>query len=97
MLFEPLDSESNEIVHGLVKQHAEETGSAFAAGLLADWENASKRFPAHIVRSTSSRHAEGGEERRREEGNIDFNVRPASRERRMLPAAPVTMEGAALT
>ena len=25
LLFEPLDSESNEIVHGLVKQHAEET------------------------------------------------------------------------
>ena len=48
LLFEPLDSESDEIVYGLVKQHAEETGSAFAAGLLADWKNASRRF-THIV------------------------------------------------
>ena len=71
LLFEPLDSESNEIVHGLVKQHAEETGSAFAAGLLADWENASKRFthivPKHFLAMQKAM-------KNAEENNIDFNT-----------------------
>ena len=71
LLFEPLDSESNEIVHGLVKQHAEETGSAFAAGLLADWENASKRF-THIVPKHFLAMQKAMKEA--EEKNIDFNT-----------------------
>ena len=28
LLFEPLDADADKLVHGLVKQHAEETGSA---------------------------------------------------------------------
>ena len=71
LLFEPLDSESDEIVHGLVKQHAEETGSAFAAGLLADWKNVSKRFthivPKHFLAMQKAM-------KNAEENNIDFNT-----------------------
>ena len=48
LLFEPLDADADKLVHGLVKQHAEETGSAFAKALLDDWENSAKRF-THIV------------------------------------------------
>ena len=71
LLFEPLDSESDEIVYGLVKQHAEETGSAFAAGLLADWKNASRRFthivPKHFLAMQKAM-------KNAEENNIDFNT-----------------------
>ena len=71
LLFEPLDAEANELVHGLVKQHAEETGSAFAEGLLADWENSAKRFthivPQHFLAMQKAM-------KNAEENNIDFNT-----------------------
>ena len=60
-----------DVVSRLVKQHAEETGSAFAAGLLADWKNASKRFthivPKHFLAMQKAM-------KNAEENNIDFNT-----------------------
>ena len=71
LLFKSLDAETSKLVYALVKQHAEETGSAFAAGLLADWENASKRFthivPKHFLAMQKAM-------KNAEENNIDFNT-----------------------
>ena len=41
---EPLQGEHLRLVHDLVKRHAEETSSATAMSLLADWPAAAKRF-----------------------------------------------------
>ena len=48
LLFKPLDDENTAIVHDLIKRHAEETGSQYAAALLDDWEHAVNRI-THIV------------------------------------------------
>ena len=48
LLFEPLDGATSEKVRDLVKRHAEETGSAFAAALLEDWDATAARF-THVV------------------------------------------------
>ncbi len=71
LLFEPLDADADKLVHGLVKQHAEETGSAFAKALLDDWENSAKRF-THIVPKALPRHAEGDEGSRGEEHRFQY-------------------------
>ncbi|MEZ5115643.1 MAG: glutamate synthase large subunit [Candidatus Nanopelagicales bacterium] len=41
---DPLDEEDRELVHQLVRRHAEETGSVLAEALLADWPAAVARF-----------------------------------------------------
>ena len=71
LLFEPLDTDADKLVHGLVKQHAEETGSAFAKALLDDWENSAKRF-THIVPKHFLAMQKAMKEA--EEKNIDFNT-----------------------
>ena len=71
LLFEPLDADADKLVHGLVKQHAEETGSAFAKALLDDWENSAKRF-THIVPKHFLAMQKAMKEA--EEKNIDFNT-----------------------
>ncbi|KFI65963.1 glutamate synthase large subunit [Bifidobacterium cuniculi] len=48
LLFEPLDDESADTVRTLVQEHVARTGSAFAQGLLDDWEQARGRF-THMV------------------------------------------------
>lgn len=48
LLFEPLDDEAAETVRNLVQEHVARTGSAFAQGLLDDWEQAKARF-THMV------------------------------------------------
>ena len=58
-------------VHDLVKRHVEETGSAFAAGLLKDWKHTVARFthvvPEHYLAMTAAMA-------KAEEDNIDFNT-----------------------
>ena len=71
LLFEPLDADADKLVHGLVKQHAEETGSPFAKALLDDWENSAKRF-THIVPKHFLAMQKAMKEA--EEKNIDFNT-----------------------
>ncbi len=71
LLFEPLDGNTSELVHDLVKQHAEETGSEFAASLLSDWENTAKRF-THIVPKTFLAMQKAMRDAK--ENNIDFNT-----------------------
>ena len=58
-------------MHALVKQHAEETGSAFAKTLLDDWDNSAKRF-THIVPKHFLAMQKAMKEA--EEKNIDFNT-----------------------
>ena len=71
LLFLPLDDEAQALVHDLVKRHAEETGSAFAAGLLKDWKHTVARFtqvvPEHYLAMTAAMA-------KAEEDNIDFNA-----------------------
>ena len=71
LLFLPLDDEAQALVHDLVKRHAEETGSAFAAGLLKDWKHTVARFthvvPEHYLAMTAAMA-------KAEEDNIDFNT-----------------------
>ena len=54
-----------------MKRHAEETGSAFAAGLLKDWKHTVARFthvvPEHYLAMTAAMA-------KAEEDNIDFNT-----------------------
>ena len=70
LLFEPLDGATSEKVRDLVKRHAEETGSAFAAALLEDWDATAARFthvvPRQYVAMTAAM-------RRAEDEHIDFN------------------------
>ena len=63
--------ETSKLVYALVKQHAEETGSAFAKALLDDWENSAKRF-THIVPKHFLAMQKAMKEA--EEKNIDFNT-----------------------
>ena len=62
---------STDTDHDLVKRHAEETGSAFAAGLLKDWKHTVARFthvvPEHYLAMTAAMA-------KAEEDNIDFNT-----------------------
>jgi glutamate synthase (NADPH/NADH) large chain len=45
VIWQRLDSRYwHDLLHQLVRRHAEETGSAFAAGLLADWERQVGKF-----------------------------------------------------
>ena len=71
LLFLPLDDEAQALVHDLVKRHVEETGSAFAAGLLKDWKHTVARFthvvPEHYLAMTAAMA-------KAEEDNIDFNT-----------------------
>ena len=71
LLFLPLDDEAQALAHDLVKRHAEETGSAFAAGLLKDWKHTVARFthvvPEHYLAMTAAMA-------KAEEDNIDFNT-----------------------
>lgn len=71
LLFEPLDATTSEHVHDLVKRHAEETGSAFAADLLKDWNASATRFthvvPKQYVAMTEAMH-------KADEEHIDFNA-----------------------
>ena len=71
LLFLPLDDEAQALVHDLVKRYAEETGSAFAAGLLKDWKHTVARFthmvPEHYLAMTAAMA-------KAEEDNIDFNT-----------------------
>jgi glutamate synthase (NADPH/NADH) large chain len=41
---EPLSADDTRFLHGLLTRHLAETGSAVAAGLLADWDAAVHRF-----------------------------------------------------
>ncbi len=69
--FNELSADEAQFVHDLVKRHADETGSTFAAGLLEDWASAVKRF-THIVpkQFVAMRQAM----READERNIDFNT-----------------------
>ena len=71
LVFEPLDGTTGPAVHRLVERHVEQTGSAFAASLLADWEHAASRFthlvPRQYVAMTRAM-------RQAEEDGIDFNA-----------------------
>ena len=71
LLVKSLDAETSKLVYALVKQHAEETGSAFAKALLDDWENSAKRF-THIVPKYFLAMQKAMKEA--EEKNIDFNT-----------------------
>ena len=66
-----VNAETSKLVYALVKQHAEETGSAFAKALLDDWENSAKRF-THIVPKHFLAMQKAMKEA--EEKNIDFNT-----------------------
>lgn len=68
--FEPLDEQADLFVHALVKQHAEETGSAFAAALLEDWQASRTRF-THVVPKTFV--AMQRAMREAEAAHVDFN------------------------
>jgi glutamate synthase (NADPH/NADH) large chain len=71
LLFQRLDDEQERFVHDLVKRHAEETGSQFAAELLGDWERTAARFthvvPRQYVAMTDAM-------RRAEAQHVDFNA-----------------------
>jgi glutamate synthase (NADPH/NADH) large chain len=41
---DPLDDPDRELLHDVVRQHEEETGSVVAGALLADWRSAVARF-----------------------------------------------------
>ena len=41
---DPLSTEDLDLLHGLIRRHSEETESAGAAALLADWTSAAERF-----------------------------------------------------
>ena len=73
LLFLPLDDEAQTLAHDLVKRHAEETGSAFAAGLLKDWKHTVARFthvvPEHYLAMTAAM--------RRPRKTISISTRPA--------------------
>ena len=71
LLFEPLDADADKLVHGLVKQHAEETGSQFAAALLEDWNETVKRF-THVVPKQFVAMTKAMEEAKA--NNVDFNA-----------------------
>ncbi|WP_125612871.1 glutamate synthase large subunit [Specibacter cremeus] len=50
LLLDPLDAEDREIVHALLARHREETDSALAAALLADFDGATARFTKVLPR-----------------------------------------------
>lgn len=77
LLFEQLDTRSADTVHRLVKQHAEETSSAFAQELLDHWDQSVKRF-THIVPRQYVAMTEAM--RQAHEHHVDFNA-PGSWER----------------
>ena len=54
LLFEPLDGATSEKVRDLVKRHAEETGSAFAAALLEDWDATACAAPKTSISISTS-------------------------------------------
>lgn len=71
LLFEPLEGADEELVHSLVKRHAEETGSAFAQALLDDWERTRTRIthvtPKHFVAMTKAME-------QAKKNHVDFNA-----------------------
>ena len=58
-------------MYALVKQHAEETGSQFAAALLEDWNETVKRF-THVVPKQFVAMTKAMEEAKA--NNVDFNA-----------------------
>lgn len=72
LLFESLsESGQSENVYDLVKRHAEQTGSDFAAELVKDWDNTAKR----ITRIVPSRYVAMCEAMEKaEKKNIDFST-----------------------
>lgn len=50
LILSPLSGAEAETVKAIVQTHADETGSVYAAGLLADWENTASRITAVIPR-----------------------------------------------
>lgn len=70
LLIEPLDDDASQMVRGLVKRHAEETGSAFAASLLDDWESTRRRI-THIVPKQFVAMTEAMDEAKA--NDVDFN------------------------
>ena len=71
LLFKSLDAETSKLVYALVKQHAEETGSQFAAALLEDWNETVKRF-THVVPKQFVAMTKAMEEAKA--NNVDFNA-----------------------
>ena len=71
LLFKSLDAETSKLVYALVKQHAEETGSQFAAALLEDWNETVKRF-THVVPKQFVAMTKAMEEAKT--NNVDFNA-----------------------
>ncbi|AUD91246.1 glutamate synthase large subunit [Bifidobacterium breve] len=71
LLFESLNSETAKVVYDLVKQHAEETCSQFAAALLEDWNETVKRF-THVVPKQFVAMTKAMEEAKA--NNVDFNA-----------------------
>ena len=59
------------LASALVKQHAEETGSQFAAALLEDWNETVKRF-THVVPKQFVAMTKAMEEAKA--NNVDFNA-----------------------
>ncbi|MFT8330464.1 glutamate synthase large subunit [Bifidobacterium psychraerophilum] len=68
--FRPLDEKHAKIVHELVKQHAEESGSQTAAALLEDWDGAVSRF-THVVPTQYLAMTKVMEQAQRDQ--VDFN------------------------
>lgn len=71
LLFQRIAGDHERIVHDLVTRHVEETGSAFAAGLLADWPHARERF-TRVVPKRFIAMTEAMEQARAQQ--VDFNT-----------------------
>ena len=71
LLVEDLDEEQERLVHRLVKQHVEETASAFAQELLDDWRHTAARF-THIVPRQYIAMTEAMRQAKAE--HVDFNA-----------------------
>ncbi|MCO6558064.1 MAG: glutamate synthase large subunit [Bifidobacterium sp.] len=70
LLFEALDDAEAQHVHQMVKNHAEETNSAFAQELLDDWEQTRSRF-THVVPKQFVAMSAAMDEARAD--HVDFN------------------------
>jgi glutamate synthase (NADPH/NADH) large chain len=50
LVLSPLSTEDSELLLGILQSHADETGSAYATGLLAEWAATTSRFTKIVPR-----------------------------------------------
>jgi glutamate synthase (NADPH/NADH) large chain len=74
---EPVAPDFADLLHGIVAAHAEYTDSPVAAGLLADWDAALRRF-SHIVPRDYRRVLEATERARANGEDVDIAVMAAA-------------------